>query len=304
MRKSTPISDQDESPIAGQVDLRFSLVAGSYLAALVAPTVVFVAVNRLQLRDTRLVVALLGLATIGTTAVVVWQVTRSGAVIVWLGDGHLRWLVPFVGLVPVVGYVFPMIEFFGHIATGIEAETATALVGFTGFVLGVVASCLGDILVHMARNRLADAAVNDNDVILKWTAGWTRADRIKAIAGGTILGAIFFVAILLYLGWLEVLFEPMAILQLFFLFIVLALVTNTMSAKRTYRVTPAGLERRLQKPRGTRLFTPWSAFDGLTVTDTRVLLHRGPLQPDVRFSRRDLVDEDAVIAALDDHLER
>jgi len=284
--------------------MRFSLVAGSYLAALVVPTVVFVAVNRLQLRDKQLVVALLGLATIATTAVVARRVARRGEVIVWLGDGHLRWLVPFVGLVPVVGYFFHMIEFVGHVATGIETETATALVGFTGFILGLVASFLGDILVHMARNRLADAAVNEKDVVVKWTAGWTRADRIKAVAGGIILGAIFFVGILLYFGWLEILFEPMAIIQLFFLFTVLTLVANTMSSRRTYRVTPAGLERRLQKPHGTRLFTPWSAFDGVTVTDTKVLLHRGTLQPDVRFSRRDLVDEDAVITALDDHLEQ
>jgi hypothetical protein len=82
-------------------------------------------------------------------------------------------------------------------------------------------------------------------------------------------------------------------------------VLTSILSERTYRATPAGVELR----RGSRWFVnrhllPWSRFQGFSVTGDAIVLHRAAPHIDVRCCRDDIgTDEDAVIAALEIHLQ-
>lgn len=282
-----------------RLDTRVGVVAGLYVAALLSPALVLVVVRWLDLGSGQLALGLLGAVGMVLTAVVAWQVTRRGGLVAWFNSTWVALLVPAVGLVPMLAYFVLMITHLALYVAELEAENAASLVGFTGFFLGIAAGCLGSVLVYMARARLVDATVDDGDVDVEWTAGWPRRARFKfAIGTLVVLGSLFGLAFQ-QLGW-------RATQTLFPGGIALALGINNLTSEHTYRVTPAGLEQR----RGKRWFvsrqlTPWSQFEGFSVTEDAITLHRPLPHVDVRCSRWDVtIAEEDVVAALEAHLDR
>jgi hypothetical protein len=74
----------------------------------------------------------------------------------------------------------------------------------------------------------------------------------------------------------------------------------------TYRATPNGIER----TRNWWLYTTyerfsWEEFDGFSVTDDAIVLHRRLPRLDLRCSRRKIIDrETAIVTFLERHLDR
>lgn len=289
-----------------QLNARFGVVAGLYVAAIVSPALLFVVLQRVQLRSG--LVALGVLAAVGTvlTAVVGWQATRRGELVVWLNSPWLALLAPTVGLLPLAAYAFEAFVFVASSVAGLQPESAVSLVGFVGVLLGLVASLLGSVLVHMARTRMATVMVDDSDIAIEWTAGWTPQDRIRFV--GSVLTVYLGLSGLIYwsLQWeLETGMTAVTTVILPVGAAITASLTN-VGSKRTYRVSPAGLET-LETARwvDTRRITVWSQFEGFSVTNRTIVLHCRFPRLDVRCSRRDLIaDEDDVIAALETHLDR
>ena len=282
-----------------RLDARFGVVAGLYVAALLSPALSLVAVDRLQLRSGPLALGLLAAVGAVLTAVVAWQVTRRGGLVAWFDSTWLAWLVPAVGVLPMIAYFVPVIEYIGLALTELEAESAASLIGVTGFVLGIVAWCLGGALVLMARDRLVTATIGDADVDIEWTAGWTRRDWFNVVVGTLVVGVPLFGLLVWYLReWAINIVSAVGMLLLIGIY--------SLVSKRTYRVTPAGVEQyRGGTPFASRQFTSWSQFEGFSVTDRAIVLHRQPPHLDVRCSRRDLIpDDEDVIAALEAHLDR
>jgi hypothetical protein len=294
-------STRDALRTPDRLDARFGAVAGLYVAALLSPTAVFLAVRWLNLRSGPLALGLLGVVGATLAVVVGWQVTRRGELVAWLDSTWLSLLVPALGLVPMVAYSFDAFLFVAIAVAELETQRVASLVGFAGFWLGIIASCLGSALIQMARNRLASAAVDDGDVSVEWTAGWPRRDRLKLGIGVVVVLGPLFALVLWRFQWLGVNASlPLGM--------VLAVGLSSLAEERTYRVTPAGLETHRERVRFvSRRVVPWSQFEGFSVTDDAVVLHRPLPHVDVRCSRWGLgldVEEDVVVAALADHLPR
>ncbi|MBV0925269.1 PH domain-containing protein [Halomicroarcula limicola] len=282
-----------------RLDARFGAVAGLYAAALLSPALLLVAVQWLQLESGPLALGLLGAVGSVLTALVAWQVMRLGGLVAWFNSTWSAVLVPAIGVIPVFAYHFQAFLYVAFSLTELQPESAASLVGVTGFFLGIAASVLGVVLVQMARSRLMDATVDDGDVDTEWTAGWPPRDRLKlAAATLAVVIPLFGLAVWQLDGWGLMAFSPVCLVVVF--------ATSSIVSKATYRVTPAGLEQR----REGRLFVsrhlvPWSQFDGFSASDDAVVLHRPLPHFDVRCKRWDLMtDDEAVLAALDAHLDR
>lgn len=291
--------DRDVLQTPDRLDARFGVVAGLYVAALLAPALLLVVVQRFRLSSELVALGLLGAVGMVCTAVVAWRVTRWGGVVAWFNSTWAALLVPAVGVIPVFGYFFYVILSIAFAVSELQPESAVSLVGFSGFLLGIVAACLGSALVYMARARLVNATVEDGDVRVEWTAGWPRRDGAKFAIGTLGVVGLLYGLTLWQLGWWGA--------QVFFpLSMILVFGIASLVSERTYRVSPAGLEQR----RGTRWFVspqlvPWSQLEGFSVTDDAIVLHRRLPHVDVRCSRRDLLTDEAdVIAALEAHLDR
>jgi hypothetical protein len=84
---------------------------------------------------------------------------------------------------------------------------------------------------------------------------------------------------------------------------VLVIALRSVVSERTHRATSVGLEQRRDgRWPGPRRLIPWSRVDGFSVTDNAIVLHRALPHTDVRC-RRDLIDDEAVVAALEDYLD-
>jgi len=290
--------DRETLQTPERLDTRFGVVAGLYVAALIAPALLLVVVKRLQLGSESTAIGLLGAVVTVCTAVVAWQVTRRGGIVAWFNSTWTALLVPAVGIIPLFVYFWYVFLFIAFTVTDLQPESAANLIGFAGFLSGIAATCLGTALVQMARARIVDETVVDSDVRVEWTAGWPRRDRVRVAIGTLVaVGLPFGLA---FWQWGQIVFHALP------LGIVLVFSIASLVDERTYRLTPAGLEQR----RGTRWFvsrqlTPWSQFDGVSVTDDAVVLHRQLPYIDIRCSRQDLVTHEAdVIAALEAHLDR
>lgn len=286
-----------------RLDTRFGVVAGLYVAALLAPGLVLVAVRRLQVASAALAVSLLCAVGAVLTAVVGREVIRRGGLASWFQSTWVALLVPAFGVVPMVVYLFDLVVFLAFLVTDLRPDTAASLVGFAGFALGVVAAVLGGVLVVMARTRVAVATVDNGSVEAEWTARWDLRGR-ATVALGTlaVVGSVFGAAVW-QLGWSTA-------SRFLHLGLIPVIVISSLMARRDYRATPAGLEhRRTGRLSGPRQITPWSRFDGFTVTDGAIVLHRPLPHLDVRCRRWDVdvsadANEEAVVAALETHLDR
>jgi hypothetical protein len=280
-----------------RLDTRFGVVAGIYVAALLSPALVFVVAQALEMESELLALGLLGTVGSVITALVSWRVTHWGGLIEWFNTTFLAVLVPAIGVLPMVGYLFHLILFVAFFVSDLRAESTVPLVGFTGFVCGLLATCLGSALVLMARNRLAEANSKESDHDIEWTAGWPVRDRL-----GVVLGTLAIVAVVAGLSvW------QLGLPGLYSLSVggVLAQGISGLVSERTYRVTPAGLERRREnKLVVSRHLIQWKRLDGFSVTDDAIVLHR-LLRLDYRCARSAIhADDDEIIAALSQHLDR
>lgn len=282
-----------------RLDRWFGVVAGLYVATLVSPAILLLVVERLQLRSVPLVLGLLGVVGMTCSVLVSRQVTRRGGLVEWFNAPWMLVIVPATGVVPMVGYFVLVIRYIAFSVTELQADTAAGLVGVTGFVLGIVAGCLGGALVLMARTRLIDTTLQGGDVSVEWTAGWPTRARVAFGLG--MIGAS--IPLLGSLYWALGIWATNAVLALGML---LVIGLYSVVAARTYRVTSAGLEQQWDgSPLDARRLTSWSQFEGFSLTDDAIVLHRPVPYVDVRCSRRDLVtDEAVVVAALDAHLDR
>lgn len=281
------------------LNIQFGVLAGIYVAALIAPVLTLFAVEYFDLRSWILALGILGAVGVGLGSVVILLVTDNGNIAEWLNAGWLPWLLPLVGFVPIFAYHFSIIEVFAYLYIGPEAGTPASVVGATGFILGIVACWSGEFVVRTARNRVASFAVANEDVAVAWTAAWPRPHKIKAQIGVVLL-------CLAVASLVAIRYSTRTIVYTLPAVITFVLVTKSAFADRVYRVTPSGLDH-LRKGGifDYRQFIPWSQIDGFTVTERSIVLHRQSLHPSIRFSRRDVrLNEEEVVDVLEEYLDR
>ena len=280
-----------------QLDERFKLVAGLYVAALLSPVVLGLAAPWLGSVSWPVTLGLLGVMGAVLTATVAWIVSRQSEFVAWFDSPWIAILVPAVGLLPMGVYFFHFFLFVAFAVTDLQADTAANLIGFVGFFAGIAATLLGEYLVLRARTQLANATVDDTDVAIEWTAGWPRRARLWFMIGtlaviGLLAGVTFW-----RLGW-----RGVTTVLPFGSVLVIAL--RSVVSERTHRATSVGLEQRRDgRWPGPRRLIPWSRVDGFSVTDDAIILHRALPHVDIRC-QQNLIDGEAVVAALNAHLDR
>jgi hypothetical protein len=285
-----------------RLETRLGVVAGLYVAVLVSPALTLAVVASLRLASGLVALGLLGALGVVVTVVVTRLVTRRGELVAWLDSTWVGLLLPTVGVLPLLGYAGDAFLTLAFSVSPLQAETAATFVGAVGFVLGLVACLLGSLLVTMGRNRLVATTVDGDeagDVTAEWTAGWPRRARLG------LLLVVFAVATPV-VGLAVWRFGWQALTLLPSLGLITILVASAVAGERTYRVTPAGLEQRRETRFAvSRRLTPWSDFEGFTLTDDTLVVHRRSPGLDVRCSRWDLSIADSdVVTALDAHLDR
>lgn len=286
-------------PVPDSLGPQFSVLAGSYVAALAAPAITLFVIGYFDLHNWVLSLGILVVVGVSLVFVVGQLVTDNDKMIRWLNTGWLPWLFPFGGFIPLFAYYFNFIEFFIYLYSGFNIWSANSIVGATGFLLGIIAGWLGELMIRTVRSQIASFAIENEDVTIEWTAAWPRDHKIKTQI--VVVLPCLAVAILIarwYSLWTAVYTLPVVFTVL--------LATKSALADRVYRVSPSGLEHlREGRIHCYKQFLPWSQIDGFTVTSRAIVLHRSSLRPDIRFSRRDLrLNEEEVISALEEYIDQ
>ena len=81
-----------------QVNTQFAILAGCYVAALVAPTLTLWVVEYVQIRSRLLALGLMGVVAIAVGASVVSVARDNEGLLSWLSTGWLPWLFPVAGI--------------------------------------------------------------------------------------------------------------------------------------------------------------------------------------------------------------
>ena len=136
-------SNRDPLQTPEQLDGRFGLVAGLYVAALLSPALLLIVVQRLEVASWP--VALGSLVAVGAilTVTVARVVSRQQELVAWFDSALVAVLIPAIGVVPLGLYFFHFFLFIAFAVTDLQADSAAHLIGFTGFFLGIVATSLG-----------------------------------------------------------------------------------------------------------------------------------------------------------------
>lgn len=282
MTPETPVSaDRGD---AERPDGPYALVAGLYVAVLLAPALVL-ALSRFVDGAAGLYVGFL-VAVTGVTVVAGWGVARTPGLAVRLG-GH-----PAVWLLAVLPFGWLGAAFAAH-TLELDPPTLGVVLSFFGSVAGAF---LGLILVGMSHSRHADAALADVDELAVWEARWPQ--RWRRVGGGVAVAA-FAVSTVGLLAALA--FESRWGRRLYYLLFVGVVGMNVWNS-RTFRATDAGLvvERPLQ-----RRLRPWADYAGYELTDDAILIRPTDWwRPTLRCDRADVDDVDAVVSALEATLAR
>jgi hypothetical protein len=268
-------------------DTFYAFVAGLYAAALLSPAAV-VALALWVSGDPG--VLYVGLLTAVTTivAVTAWGVTRWRGLPERIGASRLAWSLAVLPVVAVAGY-FAVVA-----AVDTPAVDAGAVVGFLLGSLGIV---VGIGLVVMSRNRYAEAVVDGERVEAVWTAGWPEHQRMRFQYASLVAMSLFvpvwaagYLWDALWIGTTgNLLFLPVILL-------------GNVGRERTYRVTPAGLERNNPV---SRYVYRWNRFESYEVTDEVVVVRwRSWWRPAIRCARAEIDEENAVMDALGRYLPR
>ncbi|QLK24480.1 hypothetical protein HYG81_10120 [Natrinema zhouii] len=291
-----------EQPTAvppGQANTQFAVLAGCYVAALVAPTLTLWAVEYVQIRSRLLALGVMGVVAIVVGASTVSVVGDNEGLLSWLNTGWLPWLFPVAGILPVIAYHFSLIEVFATLFVEGASIPVTSLVASIAFILGIVAAFVGEIALRAARNQIACSATRAEDLTIKWSVRWPRSHKLN----------ILVIVVLVGIGLLAILAVTVAPVSVVFtgpFVLVLVLVTRMFLSEREFELTPAGLSHVRSGTLYThRQFLPWSEIESLTLSDDAVVLHREGLLPSIRFSRSDIrPDEEEILAALEEHVSR
>lgn len=273
------------SSVDDRPDDFFAIISGLYAALLVAPPMT-AAVARTVGDPAILYLVFLGSVVLATTTVAL-AIRRRRGLAERLGETRMRWLPAVVapGVVGVAGVVF--------LAVGEYSSTDT-LLGVVTVVGGVTT---GGVLGIMARSRYTKAVTEIAASHATWRAGWSdRRRRPMQLLGivGFVGGMLVFLA---QIFWHNQLLQTLA-----HVLIPLGAVVFTFGRTQTYNATSAGLEQ--QMPAARALYE-WNHFEGYTVAEDAIVLHRrAPWRFPIICDRDDLDDEQSVVAALDRHLPR
>jgi len=280
---------------------RFGALVGTYIAALIAPTLTLFTVEYFGLRSKVLAFAVLG--TIGITIAfgTAFLTTENGQIASWLNSGWVAWLFPLLGLVPMMAYHFSVLEVFAAYLIDSAAIPVSSLVGATGFLLGIVAVVAGEIAIRTARNRVASSVIASENVLIEWTSRWPRAHKIKVQIFIMFTG-------LISVGLLSFWNIPYLAVLTALVVITLVVTTNIVLSDRVYKLTPAGLEHSRS---GSGKFFTWHQFipnsqiKYFTVSENHVILRRSGFLPSIRFDRHDLrLDDEKIINNLEEHFDK
>ncbi|MFB1065893.1 hypothetical protein [Natrinema sp. H-ect4] len=281
---------------------RFGVLVGSYVAALIAPTLTLFTVEYLGWRSKVLAFTVLGTIGITIGSGTAFLTTDNGQIASWLNSGWVAWLFPLLGLVPMIAYHFSVLEVVAVYLIDPASIPVSSLVGATGFLLGIVAAVAGEIAIRAARNRVASSAIESENVLIEWTSRWPRGHRIKVQVFTMVTGLVL-VGLLSF--WLP---PHLTVLTALVVVVTVSSTTNTVLSDRAYKLTPAGLE--LRRSGSGKLvtwcqFIPMSQIKYVTVLENHVILHRSGLLPSIRFDRNDLrFDDEEIINNLEEYLNR
>lgn len=293
-----------ENPVVSPDGLgpRFGVLVGSYVAALIAPTLTLFTVEYFGLHSKVLAFAVLGTIGITIGSGTAFLTTDNGQIASWLNSGWVVWLFPLLGLVPIVAYHFSVLVVAAFYLIDPASIPVSSLVGATGFVLGIVAAVIGEIAILTARNRVASSAIASENVLIEWTARWPRAHRIKVQIVTMVTGLV---SVGLLSFWLP---PHLTVLTALPVVVTVSSTTNTVLSDRAYKLTPVGLE--LRRSGAGKLvtwhqFIPMSQMKYVTVSENGVIVHRSGLLPSIRFDRNDLrFDDEEIIKNLEKYLDR
>ncbi|WP_340100714.1 hypothetical protein [Salinibaculum salinum] len=263
----------------------FAVVTGLYAALLVAPLVT-AGVTRVVGDPAVLYLVFLG-GLVFTVAVAAIAVRRIRGLPVRLGSTRKRWLPALVapGTVAVAGAIL--------VGTG-QYSSADGLLGTVAAVGGFAA---GGILGIMARSRYSKAITELAESHATWRAAWSDRRRRPMQLLGALGVAGGIVAFGVPVVWNHPFLQPLANVL-----IPMGAVVFTFGQARTYHATSAGLEQ--QMPAARALYE-WDHFEGYTVAEDAIVLHRrAPWRLPLIYDRDDIDDEEAVVSALDQYLPR
>lgn len=285
MGESADVSEAVDYGDSGDgVDRFFGFLVGLYAAALAAP-VTTVGVALAVTADAAALFATFLCVTVAVVAGVA-VVARRESVAVRLGGTRWSWLVPLGGAV--------------HVAVLLAASggpVSGAVVGVS--MLGALATVVtGFGLVCAAHNRHARDVVAGSTRCVEFSARGPERDRrlTNWAVGALMLGGMAGLAA-------SVAFDVESTRWLFHLLVGAGAGLMGASVERTFVVTDAGL--RVGTPVHKRI-RPWAAFEGYSLTDDALVLHRAGWSAwglrDVRRDPDEIEDLSAVAATLDEFL--
>lgn len=152
----------------------------------------------------------------------------------------------------------------------------------------------------MGGTQPVSSTATDSDIEIEWTAGWPPRARLLLLFAT--------LAIYVPLCGLALWHSEVSIKVVILAGPLVTIATRSVVSKRTYRVSPTGLAwyRNWWLFESRRLI-PWSQFDGFSVTDDAIVLHRLGPHLDIRCRRWDVslgADEEDVIAAVRSYVDR
>ncbi|MFC6765667.1 hypothetical protein ACFQE6_11910 [Natrinema soli] len=292
-------SEQPTAVPPDQANTQFAVIAGCYVAALVAPTLTLWAVEYVQIRSRLLALGMMGVVAIVVGASTVSVAGDNEGLLSWLNTGWLPWLFPVAGILPVIAYHFSLIEVFATLLVEGASIPVTSLVASIAFVLGIVVAFVGEIALRAARNQIACSATRAEDLTIKWSAKWPRSHKLNILVIVVLAGISLLAVLAVTVAPVSVVFTGPFVL-------ILVLVTRMFLSEREFELTPTGLSHARSGTLYThRQFLPWSEIESFTLSDDAVVLHREGLLPSIRFSRSDIrPDEEEILAALEEHVSR
>lgn len=263
----------------------FAGVAGLYAALLVAPLVT-AAVARPVSDPAILYLVFLG-GLVLSISVAATAVRRIRGLPIRLGRTRKRWL-PAVAAPAVVAVA-------GAILFGVGEYSSVD--GLLGIAAGIGGFASGGILGVMARSRYSKAVTEIAESHATWRAAWSdRRRRPMQLLGvlGVVGGIVAFAA---QVVWHHPLLQPLANVLA-----PIGVVVFSFGQARTYHATSAGLEQQMPV---ARALSRWDQFEGYTVAEDAIVLHRrAPWRFPLICDRGDLDDEQAVLDGLNRYLPR
>jgi len=267
-------------------DTVYALAVGLYAAGVVAPAVTGAVARAGSLGPGGLYLTFLLVVT-AVISVVTRTVGRWQGFSERVGRSALSWSFA-VAAVPAIGAYLWIAVSDGPIPGG---------VALVGFFAATAAAVLGCVLGAMSRSRYTEALLADEPVVCEWEAGWPSGQRTTAVV---LSAALMLLG--LAVSFAEVFPVPAVVEYLGMGGYVLGAATLSLGKPWTYRVTPAGLERRLPVYRTVHRWEDLSGFEERD--DVLVISRQSPWRLDFRCAWADIEDREAVVDALSTHVPR